>query len=74
MVEIELPVLDETVTTTDEPVRDVIQQEGTLRLSELEDELDHSDVDLRLSLFRLLEDGDVALYPVANSVIVEDDS
>lgn len=70
---VEIPVLDEKVVSPDHRVKKIVTEKGRVRLAELEDELPYSHTELRLVLFRLLEQGDVAVFPVGDSVQVRDE-
>lgn len=74
MAKVEIPILDETVVTADERVRNVVTEQGRVRLADLEEQLPYSHTELRLTLVRLVEQGDVALFPIGDTVQVRDES
>jgi hypothetical protein len=74
MAKVDIPILDEDVDTPTEKISAIVTDQGTIRLSELRDELNLNDHQLRLALFELLERGDLALFPIGDSVQVRDES
>ena len=51
-------------------VRSVLDENGTVRLSKLADELDTTRTTLYESIMSLVEDGDAAVFPVGDVVQV----
>lgn len=49
-------------------VAEIVEDEGTMRFSELAEEVDVRTDALRISLMQLAERGDVAVFPVGDSV------
>lgn len=65
--------LEEPVPTalpsTDE-IRDTLSRNGQMRLSELREELERDDPYLAADLLELVEDGEVALLPIGEVVVI----
>jgi hypothetical protein len=71
MAEIPIP-FEERVSASD--VIEIAQREGTLRKSDLEDETDVTDRELDTALVRAVERGEIALFPIGDSVQIRDES
>jgi hypothetical protein len=65
MAEVPLPFV-EHISASD--VIEIAEERGTLRKTDLEDEIDAPDDELDTALVRAVERGDVALFPVGDSV------
>jgi hypothetical protein len=69
MAKIKIPFLPQV------HIREVLNEEGCVRLAELEEELEDMDrEELYPHLMELVEQGDVAIFPVGDTVQVRDDS
>lgn len=68
MAEIPVPFTNETPPAAD--VQKALPDAGTVRLAELADDLDAEQDALGSPLFELAREGEVALFPVGNHLMV----
>jgi predicted ArsR family transcriptional regulator len=74
MAEIEVPFRDEPSPSTIDTLNEIVDDQGPVRLTELEEQLSVSDRELRFSLMQLVERGDAALFPVGDTVQVRSEN
>jgi len=74
MPRIPIPGVAKPKSGSTEQVREHLTDVGIARLSELRDQLSLDRYELRLALAHLVERGDVAVFPVGNTVQVRDES
>jgi hypothetical protein len=57
-----------------ELVQEAIEEEGMMRLSELADELEHDRAELYKPIMTRVEHGDLAVFPMGDTVQIRDES
>jgi len=75
MAKVEIPFVDQRLDENEEQMMlNIIESERTVRLSKLAEMTGYDRDDLHLSLMQFVEQGDVAVFPVGDSVQVRFDS